>query len=155
MTECLKEYYRILKPGHWMTVEFSNTSASFWNCLQYSIQNAGFVISAVTDLNKERGGLFAMIGPTAVKQDLAISCYKPSQKLSEKFDNSDNKSVNAMDFIEDLLMHLPVHITDNTATSAIVERHQKILYDRLISYYVQHGYVIPLGAQEFQKERLS
>lgn len=129
MTECLKEYYRILKPGHWMTVEFSNTSASFWNCLQYSIQNAGFVISAVTDLNKERGGLFAMIGPTAVKQDLAISCYKPSQKLSEKFDNSDNKSVNAMDFIEDLLMHLPVHITDNTATSAIVERHQKILYD--------------------------
>ena len=43
MTACLKEYYRVLKPGHWMTVEFSNTSASFWNSLQYSIQSAGFI----------------------------------------------------------------------------------------------------------------
>lgn len=30
------------------------------------------------------------------------------------------------------------------------ERSPKILYDRLISYYVQHGYQIPMDAQEFQ-----
>lgn len=123
-----------------MTVEFSNTSASFWNCLQYPIQNAGFVISAVTDLNKERGGLFAMIGPTAVKQDFGHILLQTISKLSEKFDNSDNKSVNAMDFIEDLLMHLPVHITDNTATSAIVERHQK--YYMIDLYHIMYNMVM-------------
>ncbi len=33
----------------------------------------------------------------------------------------------------------------------MVERSPKILYDRLIAYYVQHGYSIPLGSQEFQQ----
>ena len=28
MVECFKEAFRILKPGRWMTVEFSNTQAS-------------------------------------------------------------------------------------------------------------------------------
>jgi len=31
MTACFLEAYRILKPGRWMTVEFSNTNASVWN----------------------------------------------------------------------------------------------------------------------------
>ena len=92
MTNCLKEYYRVLKPGHWMTVEFSNTSAAFWNSLQYSIQSAGFIISAITDLNKERGGLHSMLGPTAVKQDLAISCYKPTEEFLNKMRTS-NQSI--------------------------------------------------------------
>lgn len=152
MSSCFKEYYRVLKPGHWMTVEFSNTSAAFWNSLQYSIQSAGFIISAVTDLNKERGGLHSMLGPTAVKQDLAITCYKPTDQLMMKFNTSMDKSSYAMDFIEDLLVHLPVHLEKDNSTTAVIERSPKILYDRLISYYVQHGYSIPMDAQEFQKD---
>lgn len=31
------------------------------------------------------------------------------------------------------------------------ERDQRILYDRLISYYVQRGYPVPLDAHEFQQ----
>ena len=151
MTECFKEYYRVLKPNKWMTVEFSNTSAAFWNSLQYSIQSAGFIISGVTDLNKERGGLYAMIGPTAVKQDLAISCYKPNTSISENLEKFGGNKTNAMDFIEELLYHLPVHLEKNNSTTAVIERSPKILYDRLISYYVQHGYAIPMDAQEFQK----
>ena len=151
MSSCFKEYYRVLKPGRWMTVEFSNTSAAFWNSLQYSIQSAGFIISAVTDLNKERGGLHSMLGPTAVKQDLAITCYKPTDELMLKFDHSIDKASNAMDFIEELLVHLPVHLEKDNSTTAVIERSPKILYDRLISYYVQHGYAIPMDAQEFQK----
>ena len=100
MTACLKEYYRVLKPGHWMTVEFSNTSASFWNSLQYSIQSAGFIISAVTDLNKERGGLHSMLGPTAVKQDLAISCYKPTDTLINKVFNGNSEN-QVWEFVHD------------------------------------------------------
>lgn len=152
MTECFKEYYRILKPNKWMTVEFSNTSAAFWNSLQYSIQSAGFIISGVTDISKERGGLYAMIGPTAVKQDLAISCYKPKISLIKNINKLNGGYKHCMDFIEELLVHLPVHLEKDNSTTAIIERSPKILYDRLISYYVQHGYAIPMDAQEFQKE---
>lgn len=151
MTRCFREYYRVLKPGHWMTVEFSNTSAAFWNSLQYSIINAGFVISSITDLDKKRGGLYAMIGPTAVKQDLAISCYKPSEEFVNSLCEIVNYKESVWNFITEHLQHLPVHIENGNSTTSIVERNHKILYDRLISYYVQHGYSIPMDSQEFQR----
>lgn len=152
MISCLKEYYRVLKPGHWMTVEFSNTSASFWNSLQYSIQSAGFIISAVTDLNKERGGLHSMLGPTAVKQDLAISCYKPTEALINKMFNS-NAENQVWDFIHDRLSSksLKYCIMDGDKLLPIAERTARILYDRLISFFVLRGYNIPISSQDFQK----
>lgn len=152
MLNCFKEYYRILKPGKWITIEFSNTSSAVWNCIQNSLQNAGFVIASVSDLNKGRGGLHGIVGVVAVCQDLAITCYKPSSELSDKFERNIDKSLNAMDFIEELLSHLPVHLLKDNSTTTIIERNPKILYDRLISYYVQHGYQIPMDAHIFQKE---
>jgi len=134
-----------------MTVEFSNTSAAFWNSLQYAIINAGFVISSITDLDKKRGGLYAMIGPTAVKQDLAISCYKPSEEFVNSLCEIVNYKESVWNFITEHLQHLPVHIENGNSTTSIVERNHKILYDRLISYYVQHGYSIPMDSQEFQR----
>ena len=132
-----------------MTVEFSNTSASYWNSLQYAIKNAGFFISTITDLNKERGGLHAMLGPVAVKQDLAISCYKPSEKVMTQLDNS-LEEMSVWGVMTEMLEHLPIHIAKANKTTEIIERNPKILYDRLISYYVQHGYPVPLDAREFQ-----
>ncbi|MBQ7946201.1 MAG: hypothetical protein IJ280_05760 [Bacteroidales bacterium] len=146
-----REFYRILKPNKWMTVEFSNTSASVWNSIQHTLQNVGFVIVNVSALDKKQGSFNAVTSTTAVKQDLVITCYKPTDELISKFEQSTDKSVNAMDFIEELLYHLPVHLEKNNSTTAVIERSPKILYDRLISYYVQHGYAIPMDAQEFQK----
>lgn len=151
MTDSFCEYYRILKPGKWMTVEFSNTRASIWNAIQSALKNAGFIIVNVAALDKKHGGIKSMTYTTAVKQDLVITCYKPTDELINKFEQSIDKSVNAMDFIEELLYHLPVHLEKNNSTTAVIERSPKILYDRLISYYVQHGYAIPMDAQEFQK----
>ena len=151
MTNSLKEYYRVLKPGKWMTVEFSNTSAIVWHSIQNALQSSGFIIVNVAALDKKQGSFKAVTTTTAVKQDLVITCYKPTAELINKFEQSTDKSVNAMDFIEALLYHLPVHLEKNNSTTAVIERSPKILYDRLISYYVQHGYAIPMDAQEFQK----
>lgn len=150
MTASFSEYFRILKPGKWMTVEFSNTSASIWNAIQRAISKSGFVISVVRGLDKQQGSYNAQTSTTAVKQDLVISCYKPTSNLVNKMDNSNDKRVHAADFIEELLQHLPVHTIKNHSTTAVVERSPKILYDRLISYYVQRGWPIPMDAGEFQ-----
>ena len=85
MEQCFIEYYRVLKPGRWMTVEFSNTSAAVWNGIQAGIQRAGFVIANVAALDKQQGSFKAVTTPTAVKQDLVISCYKPSNEFDKKF----------------------------------------------------------------------
>lgn len=150
MTRSFEEYYRILKPGHWMTVEFSNTSAAFWNGLQNAIRNAGFVISSVTNLDKERGGLHAMIGPVAVKQDLAISCFKPSKSMIKLMSESSIFSDAVWSVVDEILNHQPVHISKSSKSINIIGRDPRILYDRLISFYVQHGLQVPINAHEFQ-----
>ena len=150
MTSCFREYNRVLKPGHWMTVEFSNTSAAFWNSLQHSIKSAGFIIAAITDLNKERGGLHAMLGPTAVKQDLAISCYKPSDILKDRIIATPEHSL--WEMVEEHLNHVAKFIKNDIGLVYITERDPRIIYDRVISYYVQKGLDIPMDSVSFQKE---
>ena len=103
-------------------------------------------------LDKKQGSFKAVTTTTAVKQDLVITCYKPSDAIIEKFEKSEDKAKTAMDFIEELLVHLPVHLSKGESTTAVIERSPKILFDRLISYYVQKGYAIPMDAQEFQKQ---
>ena len=151
MNRSLREFYRILKPGKWITIEFSNTSASVWNSIQNALQGVGFVVVNVSALDKKQGTFKAVTTTTAVKQDLVITCYKPSAELLQKFETTQDKSENVWSFIEELLLRLPVHLVKDNSTTTVVERNPKILYDRLISYYVQHGYNVPLSASEFQK----
>ena len=151
MTESLKEFYRVLKPGKWLTMEFSNTSAAVWNSIQNALQGVGFIVANVSALDKEQGSFKAVTTPTAVKQDLIISCFKPTSELSDLFKKSSDKADNVWDFVEELLEHLPVHIKKDNSTTAVVERSPKILFDRLIAYYVQKGYPVPLDATTFQK----
>ena len=149
MAESFKSFYRILKPGKWMTVEFSNTSASVWNAIQYALTKAGFVISNVAAIDKGRPGLHGIIGPVAVKQDLIISCYKPSNEFEKKF-SIESGEVNVLIFVEEHLKHLPVSIIKEGSSSAIVERSPRIIYDRLITFYLMRNLPIPIDALAFQ-----
>lgn len=143
------DYFRILKPGKWMTVEFSNTKASIWNAIQTAIQNAGFVISSVTAFDKVHGGIKSMRYTTSVKEDLIITCYKPNDSLLNEIRVSN--TINIWDFIDDHLNHLPVHLLKGNATTSIVERNPKILYDRMLSYFIANNIQVPLDASDFQK----
>ncbi|MPM27660.1 hypothetical protein SDC9_74173 [bioreactor metagenome] len=150
MTDCFKEYYRVLKPSKWMTVEFSNTSAAVWNGIQTGLQKAGFVIANVAALDKQQGSFKAVTTPTAVKQDLIISCYKPSVEFEINFKTYQGDKV-VWDFVNEHLQHLPVHIKKESNTTAIIERSPKILFDRLITFYLMRGLPVPIDAKDFQE----
>lgn len=151
MNTSFREFYRVLKPNKWITIEFSNTSASVWNSIQNALQGVGFIVVNVASIDKQQGSFNAVTSTTAVKQDLVITCYKPSDDLTDKFLQSGGSKENVWDFVDEHLLHLPVHIEKGNATTSVVERSPKILYDRLISYYVQKGFAIPMDAQEFQQ----
>lgn len=151
MASCFKEFYRLLKPGKWMTVEFSNTSAAVWNAIQYAITSSGFIISNVSALDKVHGGIKCMRYTTSVKEDLVISCYKPHDGFRQSLVQITNNHEGVWTFITEHLLHLPIHLKKDNSTTSIIERNPKILYDRLISYYVQQGFSIPIDAQDFQK----
>ncbi|KUO63990.1 MAG: hypothetical protein APF83_08765 [Lutibacter sp. BRH_c52] len=151
MHYCFNEYYRVLKPGKWMTVEFSNTSAAIWNSIQNSIQLSGFVISNISSLDKKQGSFKAVNTPTAVKQDLIITCYKPSSDFTKEFINHQNFEIGIWDFVFEHLGRLPIHIMVENSTTAIVERSPKILFDRLIAFYIQRSLPVPIDASKFQQ----
>ena len=151
MSSSFKEYFRVLKPGKWMTVEFSNTSAAVWNSIQTSITQSGFIVANVSALDKKHGGIKAMTYATAVKQDLVISCYKPSSEFDKRFNQNVTSGFAVWDFIDEHLKHLPIHLVKENATTAILERSPKILFDRLIAFYVQKGLSVPIDAGAFQK----
>jgi hypothetical protein len=150
MLQCFQEYFRVLKPGKWMTVEFSNTSAAVWNGIQTAIQRAGFIIANVAALDKQQGSFKAVTTTTAVKQDLVISCYKPTYAY-DRIIHTNNVSTYVWDFITDHLNHLPIHISNKNKTQAIIERSSKILYDRLISYYIMKNQPVPIDAADFRE----
>lgn len=151
MERCFKEYYRVLKPSHWMTVEFSNTEAKVWNAIQNALEQAGFVVANVSALDKKQKTYNAMTTPTAVKQDLIISCYKPNDGLEQRFNGEASTEEGVWDFIRTHLKYLPVYKGSKEIVEIIPERDPRILFDRMVAYYVRHGFQIPISSPEFQK----
>ena len=150
MVSAFLQAFKALKPGRWLTIEFSNTKASVWNSIQSALTEAGFVVANVAALNKGRGGLHAIIGPTAVKQDLVISAYKPNGGFEERFEQEAQTEEGVWDFIRTHLKYLPVTKKLGLDLVAIPERDPRILYDQVIAYYVRKGYIVPIDSQEFQ-----
>ncbi|QZT35201.1 site-specific DNA-methyltransferase [Caldalkalibacillus thermarum TA2.A1] len=151
MEACFKEYYRVLKPGRWMTVEFSNSQSTVWNAIQEAIQRAGFVIANVSVLDKKQGSFKAVTTTTAVKQDLVISAYKPKQEHIDKMKREQNTEESAWTFVKQHLEQLPVFIGEKGKAELIVERTPRALFDRMVAYHVQNGLPVPLSSAEFQE----
>ena len=150
MKKCFAEYYRVLKPGHWITVEFSNTNASVWNGIQNALNRSGFIIANVSAIDKQQGSFNAVTSPTAVKQDLVISCYKPSETFTKQFMIQDSRA-NTWSFVSEHLEHLPIPAVIDERTTSVIERSPKVLYDRLITYFFMRGLPVPLDAADFQE----
>lgn len=150
MGDSFKEFYRLLKPQKWITVEFSNTSAKIWNALQYVIQSSGFIIASVDALDKKRGGFHSMITTTAVKQDLVISAYKPDDSAENLIRAGEEASL--WSFISQHLEKLTVFNGTKGNVVLNVERTPRIIFDRMVAYYIQKGIQIPISSVEFQEK---
>lgn len=135
-----KEYYKVLKPKRWITVVFHNSKTKIWASIQNAITRAGFIISSVSILDKKKGTTKQLSYVGAVKNDLVISAFKPSQKFEDTFikQAGDNLEV---DFIDQFLSVQPI--------KPILERTDKMLYSKMLAYYIQRGYEIRYDAKSF------
>jgi len=150
MRDCFLEYYRVLKPGRWITVEFSNSQASVWNTIQTTLQEVGFVIGNVAALDKKQRSFQSVTSPTAVKQDLVISAYKPNGGFEQRFEHEVQTEEGVWDFVRTHLSYLPTVKVQGNALQFIPERDPRILFDQMIAYFVRKGYPVPISSNEFQ-----
>ncbi len=148
MRECFEEYFRVLKPGRWMTVVFSNSANAIWRSIQEAMGVAGFVVADVRTLDKKMGS-YRQVTSSAVKQDLVISAYKPTAALSEKFSLGSSTPEGAWAFIKEHLRNVPVFVGQHGEGDLIVERTAQMLHDRMIAFHVQRGLAVPLSSPDF------
>lgn len=149
MMQCLRECYRVLRPGRWITVEFHNSANSIWNAIQNALGEAGFVLADVRIFDKGQGTWKQMTSSGAVKQDLIISAYKPNSGLEDRFKLEAGTENGVWDFVRTHLGQLPVFVSDDGQAEVIAERQNYLLFDRMVAFHVQRGVTVPLSAAEF------
>ena len=147
MAQCFKEYYRVLKPGRWMVVEFHNSSNTIWTAIQQALEVAGFVVSTVDLLDKVHSTLHQDHNAAAVDKDLAITVYKPGADFERQF-NLDQGTDSGV-FIKHHLSQLPVFLKKNGNAVPITERQNFLLFDRMVAFHVQRGMTVPISSAEF------
>ena len=148
MQACFKEYYRVLKPGRWMTVVFHNSKNAVWNAIQEALLGAGFVVADVRTLDKKQK-TFQQVMNMTVKQDLVISAYKPNGGLENRFRLQAGTNDGVWDFVRTHMRQLPVFVSKNGQAEVIAERQDYLLFDRMVAFHVQRGVTVPLSAAEF------
>jgi 16S rRNA G966 N2-methylase RsmD len=150
MAKAFSEYYRILKPGRWITVEFHNSKNAVWMAIQEAMGRAGFVIADVRTLDKKLGTFKQITVASTVRQDLVISAYRPNGGLEERFKLEAGSEDGVWDFVRTHLRQLPVFVQSVDGRSEIIaERMNHLLFDRMVAFHVQRGITVPLSAAEF------
>ena len=151
MTSCFKEYYRVLKPNRWMTVEFHNSKNAVWNAIQEALQRSGFIIADVRTLDKQQGSFKQVNSTNAVKQDLVISAYKPKDAFIREFTNNAGSIETTWSFIRQHLENIPIVVIKNEKIETVAERQAFLLFDRMVAYHIILGIAVPLDATDFYK----
>lgn len=151
MTQCFVEYFRVLKPNRWMTVEFHNSKNAVWNAIQEGLQKAGFIVADVRTLDKKQGSFKQVNSSGAVKQDLVISAYKPKSSFIKNFLDKAGTEQTAWDFARQHLENIPVVVVNYDKIEIIAERQGYLLFDRMVAYHIMNGIPVPLDATDFYK----
>ena len=137
---CFAEFFRVLKPGRWMTVEFHNTMAEVWEAIQTEMAAAGFVVEEVGILDKGTTTILSDIRPNAAKHDLIISARKPAMaRTPEPRSREEDPEAWTWSFVSDRLQHLPLS----------KERSAEMLFDRVVAARVRDGRSVTMSTTEF------
>jgi hypothetical protein len=148
----MKSYFRALKPGRWMTVEFHSAESAVWNAIGEAIQLAGFIVADVRALDPGNPSIAQFAFADAVRKALILSCYKPSDEFQRTMDSDLGHPSGVQAFLDQHLAMLPVApVTKTLKIERLAERTTSLLYDRMIAYHLVRGAAIPLSATEFSR----
>lgn len=151
MLSAFREIQRVLKPNHWVTIEFHNSKNSVWNAIQEAINRAGFIIADVRTLNKEKKTINQFNAKGTVDQDLVISAYKPKDSFKRSFNNNIGTEESAWDFVRQHLDNIPIVVLNNNKIELIAERQAILLFDRMVAYHIMQGIPVPIDAADFYR----
>ena len=101
-------------------------------------------------MDKKQGSYRQVTSTTAVKQDLVISAYKPNGGLEDRFTKAAGNEASAWDFVRSHLKYLPTVKLKENELEFIAERDPRVIFDRMVAFFVRHNFSVPVSSQEFQ-----
>lgn len=150
MRQAFAEYFRVLRNGRWITVEFHNSSSAIWNGIQEALTSVGFVIAQVAILDKSGLTFKQLASPSgAVSKDLVISAYKPSEKIQQRASLGVSDEGLVYDFVREHLSQVAIPQMRGGMLTAISERQRHLLFDRVVAFHVQRGLSLPVSSAQF------
>ncbi len=149
MRNAFRSFFRCLKPGRWMTVEFHNSHNAVWNAIQEALLSVGFVVADVRVLDKKQRSYRQATASSAARQDLVISAYKPRTGVERCFQRQAGTPDGAWTFVRHHLAQVPVVVPQDGKLEVVAERQSDLLYDRMVAFHIQRGATVPLSAAEF------
>jgi len=150
MTLVFSEYARVLKPGRYIVVEFHNSSNAVWHSIQHALEKSGFIVANVALLDKIQTTLHQDHKAAAVNKDLAITAYKPTESLLKTSISNSQGKQSVWDFVKEHLKHIPVIKERNGLLDYISERDPRVLFDRMVGWFIRQNVYVPLSHQEFR-----
>lgn len=150
MAGAFAEYFRVLRPGRYITIEFHNSENRIWNLIQEAVASAGFVVAQVATLDKKKGTTKQLSYASTVQQDLVITAYKPAGSQGSVVALEEMRGSEVWAFVREHLSRLaPVRHGAGDEILAQAERQPYMLFDRLIARCVSRGIAVPMDASDF------
>lgn len=149
MSACFTEYYRVLKPGRWITIEFHNSKNAVWNAIQEALGLTGFVVANIETIDKQKGTTKQLSFASAVKQDLVISAYKPKESFIREFEQHAGDPEMAWEFVRQHLQNVPIAPDSTGKIEIVTERQDYLLFDRMVAFHIMNGIPVPMDANAF------
>ena len=139
MERSFAEMYRVLKPGRWATVVFSNSDDRVWHAIQVAAQKAGFAVAGAGTLDKLQRSFKGVKGDKGeekvVTKDVVMNLLKPVEgaaiHVSELVENPE----------ELVRERLSAYLAKLAAQGAPAngERTTQSLYDHIVTSLLAEG----------------
>lgn len=149
MEAAFREYFRVLRPGRWITIVFHNSHNAVWTAIQSAMQRAGFVVADVRVFDKKQLTMKQQTAAGTVQKDLLITAYRPGEEMAQSILAAAGSDDGVWEFVSGHLAQLPVVVRHGTQVEQLSERMRYMLFDRTVAFYVERGMFVPLSAAEF------
>ena len=107
------------------------------------------MVADIRVLDKKQGTFKQLTSASAVKQDLIISAYKPTEDFEKSFALKAGTEEGVWEFVNNHLKKLPIVVETEGIIEIISERQNFLLFDRMVAFHVERGIAVPISSADF------
>jgi hypothetical protein len=146
LRQIMRELYRILKPGRWLSLCYHDTSDGTWALLQDLMAEVGFIVDtneSALFIDTNQKSYNQMTADKVNRRDLIVNYYKPKLQSLEKMQD---KTANDGTFREGVLSIICSVL--EVVPGATKDR----IYDEVVSRMVRTGHMEPHNFEDLLRQ---